>query len=193
MAADYELTIVITAVDDASATLASISANLIGDFAAIEKNAASFAAEVDQDLESIAPITASIAGDVDGLSQSLTGVTQSVSALSAAISVLGGEAVSLGSVESALSSFDTSLSQGSGLAGGFGVDSGNQLSSLVDLSQQQLALFSELASPSGALAPQQFVQNNTFNGILDPTSIVNQVLPELERLFARGTTLFNSF
>jgi len=44
-------------------------------------------------------------------------------------------------------------------------------------------------SPPSSL---QFVQNNTFNGILDPSAIQDQVIPELERAVTRGTTLLVS-
>ena len=153
---DFELTIVITAIDDASAVLQAVAAE-------VEQFDASLIA-VQQDtvetLQNLAQLSTALASGID----------------------LSGD----------LNAGDTG---DSGSLTGFNLLTGdtNPLSDLAGFSSQQPDLsgqtFGSDQSPPSSL---QFVQNNTFNGILDPSAIQDQVIPELERAVTRGTTLLVS-
>ncbi len=72
-------------------------------------------------------------------------------------------------------------------------DAGSSGGGLLSVSQQQLDVMNQLLDATrqgGGATP--IVQNNTFNGILDPSAIRDQVIPLLERAVAQGATLIGN-
>jgi hypothetical protein len=153
---DFELTIVITAIDDASAVLQAVAAE-------IEQFDASLIVVQQDTLETL----------------------QNLAQLSTA----------LGSGTDLSGDFNAGNPGDSGSLTGFDLLTGdtNPLSDLAGFSSQQPDLSGQtFGSQQSASSSLQFVQNNTFNGILDPSAIQDQVIPELERAVARGATLLAS-
>ncbi len=146
MADDLELTIVISAIDDASAVLQTLAAGIADDFNLIAAQAQGAETQIDN-----------IFGAVDNM---LVAIGQD--ALTALFS--------LEQLATAMSSvMDFSGGAGWGSSAGF------------DLGQMAAVI---PATPGSV----QLVQNNTFNGILDPGAIRDQIIPELERAVTRGAT-----
>jgi hypothetical protein len=80
----------------------------------------------------------------------------------------------------------TAPSVGTGGSGGGG--------DLLALSRQQLDVMSRLLDVTkSAQGSGHVVQNNTFNGILDPGTIREQIIPELERSLSLGITRLGGF
>jgi hypothetical protein len=157
--ADFELTIVITAIDDASAVLQTVAAE-------VEQFDASLTA-LQQDtlvtLQDLAQLTSALGSAID-------------------LSAGGGDDTGGYGDGSSISGFDPLTGDTNPL----GIDLSGFSSQQPDVSDQ--ALNAAQAGPSTL----QVIQNNTFNGILDPSAIQDQVIPELERAVARGTTLLAS-
>lgn len=229
--ADFELTIVIDAVDDASPVLQALAAQITENFAAIAVQTQEAEVEIDRGLGSIAPLFSELALGADqvsvAFSQADAGLslfdgllitlqqdaglaTQTLDGLAAA----GGAVADLGSAgggsfsSGLISGFDVLSGGGGGAGGGAGPTGGSPLSGfdflptagggapggdLVSLGQQQVSLMGQLVDATrGGQGAGQVVQNNTFNGILDPSTIRDQIIPELERAVSRGTTLLGS-
>lgn len=149
MADDLELTIVISAIDDASAVLHTLAAEIADDFNAIAAQAQGAETQIDN-----------IFGAVDNL---LVAIGQD--ALAALFS---------------LAQLATAMGSAMDIGGGGGAGPSSDL-------MGQFA-----AATPGAAGPVQVIQNNTFNGILDPGAIRDQIIPELERAVTRGATLLAS-
>jgi len=159
---DFELTIVITAIDDASAVLQTV------------------ASEIEQ-------FDASLSGLQQDTAETLQGLTQLSGALASAISLSAGAGADLSGAD--LGGDEDYSDQGS--LGGLGLltSDTNPLSDLAEFSNQAPDASGEaFGAAQGTPAALQVIQNNTFNGILDPSAIQDQVIPELERAVARGTT-----
>ena len=143
---DFELTIVISAIDDASAVLQTV------------------ASEIVQFDDSLIALQQDTLATLQGLDQLTT--------------VLGSA---------------TDLSGGGGSVGGFDFlsnDTNPLYGDFSGLSSQQPDLMGQMVGATqSAPSSVQLIQNNTFNGILDPSAIQDQVIPELERAVARGATL----
>jgi len=146
MADDLELTIVISAIDDASAVLHTLAAEISDDFNAIAAQAQGAETQIDN-----------IFGAVDNL---LVAIGQD--ALAALFS---------------LAQLATAMGSAMDIGGGGGAGPSSDL-------MGQFA-----AATPGAAGTVQVIQNNTFNGILDPGAIRDQIIPELERAVTRGATL----
>lgn len=150
MADDLELTIVISAIDDASAVLQTLAAEIADDFNAIAAQAQGAETQIDNIFGAVDNLTVAIGQDALA---ALFSLEQLASAMSSAMDFSGG--------------------------------AGWQSSAGLDLSQMA-------AATPGAAGPVQVIQNNTFNGILDPGAIRDQIIPELERAVTRGATLLAS-
>ena len=197
---DFELTIVISAIDDASAVLQTVAAEIVQDFDLISEQAKAAEADIEASLGAINPLFSELAqaanqasdafGMMSGVLSSfesslvslqqdmlttLQGFDQLASMMGSAMDVSGGG-------EGSMSGFSDFLSSGNPnpLSGDFSGFS-DQQSDLMGLSLGQTG------SP-----PLQVVQNNTFNGILDPSTIRDQIIPELELAVTRGATLLTA-
>jgi ABC-type transporter Mla subunit MlaD len=177
MADDLELTIVISAIDDASAVLQTLAAEITDDFNAIAAQTQATSAQIDGGIGSIGPMFGELVQDATDLSAAFSQAYAVVGALDDLLVSLeqdaAGALLSLGQLSTAMGS---AMDIGGG--GGAGPSS--------DLMGQFAG-----ATP-GAAGPVQVIQNNTFNGILDPGAIRDQIIPELERAVARGATSLTS-
>jgi len=165
---DFELSIVISAIDDASAVLQTVADEIVQDFNLISEQAKTAEADID-----------SVLGVFSSFDSSLVALQQDALAT---IQSLGQLTVAMGSV------MDLSDAGGGGSMSGFDFLSGNVNPLSIDLSgfsSQQGDVSTTQAAPSSL----QLVQNNTFSGILDPSTIQDQIIPELERAVTRGVTL----
>lgn len=156
---DFELTIVITAINDASAVLQTV------------------ATEVEQ-------FDASLTALQQDTLETLQDFAQLTSALGSAIDLGAGGGGDAGGYDDG------------GSIGGFEPLTGDTNPLGIDLSgfsSQPPDVTDQALNPSQAgPSTLQVIQNNTFNEILDPSAIQDQVIPELERAVARGTTLLAS-
>ena len=169
---DFELTIVISAIDDASAVLQTVASEIVQDFNLISEQAK--AAEAD--IDSILGVFSSFEDSLVALQQDALTTLQSLDQLT---TVMG----------SAMDVSDGG-SGGGGSMSGFDFLSGDANPLSIDLSGFSSQPGEQLVGATQA-APSslQVVQNNTFNGILDPGAIRDQIIPELERAVTRGATL----
>jgi len=172
MADDLELTIVIRAIDDASAVLRALATEIADDFNLIAAQAQSAELQINSGLNSIGPLFGALMQDANELSAGFSQVDAVLGAFDDLLVTLQQDArgalLSLGQLATAMGSA-MDVSGGGGSLAGF------------DMSQM-------LAAVQGAPGSVQVVQNNTFNGILDPGAIRDQIIPELERAVTRGAT-----
>jgi len=168
---DFELTIVISAIDDASAVLQTVASEIVQDFNLISEQAKTAEADIDSVLGAFSSFNASLVA----LQQDALATLQSLDQLTTVM----GSAMDLSGGGGSLSGFDFLSNDTNPLYG-----------DLSGLSSQQPNLMDQMVGATQA-APSslQLVQNNTFNGILDPSAIQDQIIPELERAVTRGVTL----
>ena len=191
---DFELTIVISAIDDASAVLQTVASEIVQDFNLISEQAK--AAEAD--IDSVLGVFSSFDSSLVALQADIDGVLGVFGSFDSSLVVLQQDALAtlqgLDQPASVMgSATDLSGSGDSGSLSGFDFlsDGTNPLyGDLSGLSNEQSDLTDQMvgatqASPSSL----QLIQNNTFNGILDPSAIQDQIIPELERAVTRGVTL----
>ncbi|MGD0074300.1 MAG: hypothetical protein ABSD31_08135 [Candidatus Binataceae bacterium] len=192
---DFELTIVLSAIDDASTVLQTVADEIVQDFNLISEQAKTAEADIDSVMAvfgSFGSSMVSLQADIDTALASFGSFDTSLVALQqdalTTIQSLGQLTVAMGTV---MGASDTAAGgEGGGSMSGFNFLSGdvNPLSTdLSGLSQQ-----SDVAATQATPAGLQLVQNNTFNGILDPSTIRDQIIPELELAVTRGASLLTS-
>jgi len=167
---DFELTIAISAIDDASAVLQTVADEIVQDFNLISEQAKT----AEADIDSVLGVFGSFDSFLVALQQDALATLQSLDQLTAAMG----------------SAMNVSGGGGGGSMSGFDFLSGDVNPLSIDLSgfsSQQGAQL--MGATQAAPSSLQVVQNNTFNGILDPGAIRDQIIPELERAVTRGATL----
>lgn len=188
---DFELSIVISAIDDASAVLQTVADEIVQDFNLISEQAQT----VEADIDTVLSVFSSFGSSLVSLQADIDSVLGGFGSFDSSLVALQQDALttiqSLGQLTTAMGSvMDTSDGTGGGAAGsmsGFDFGDVNPLSTdLSGLSSQQADVAATQA------APLQVVQNNTFNGILDPSTIRDQIIPELELAVTRGATLLTT-
>lgn len=173
MADDLELTIVINAIDDASAVLQTLAAGIADDFNEIVAQTQGASAQIDSGLGSIGPMFGELVQDANDLAAAFSQADTVVGVFDDLLVSLEQDA--LGALLG-LAQLSTAMGSAMDIGGGGGTGPSS------DLMGQWAA-----ATP-GASGTVQVVQNNTFNGILDPGAIRDQIIPELERAVTRGAT-----
>ncbi len=186
---DFELTIVISAIDDASAVLQTVADEIVEDFDLISEQAKTAEADIDTVLGVFSSFGSSLVAFQADMDTVLNGFGSFDSSLVALQQDALATTQSLGQLATAMgSAMDVSDGGAGGSMSGFDFLSGDVNPLSVDLSgfsSQQGDVGAAQAGPSSL----QVVQNNTFNGILDPGAIRDQIIPELERAVTRGATL----
>ncbi len=177
MADDLELTIVISAIDDASAVLQTLAAEITDDFSSIATQAQAASTQIDIGIGAISPMFGALVQDTADLSAAFYQAYSVVGAFDDLLVSLEQDA--LGALLS-LGQLSTAMGSAMDIGGsGNGVTSPDLIGQFAGVAQ-------------GGPGAVQVIQNKTFNGILDPGAIRDQIIPELERAVTRGATLLAS-
>jgi hypothetical protein len=213
---NFELTITILAIDEASAALEEMASRITADLAALSVDLAQNDEQLQQAGVAIEPIFTELAQESEVAQQALSGAAIALQILdqslvsfvqdaAQALPILA-EVVSaldaLGAGQQGLGGFDLLASSGGASSGDlFGVTglsqalggfdllaTGGSSDSVVPILQQQLDVMTQLLGATQGRVGAQIVQNNTFNGVADASWIQEQVIPALERAAALGTT-----
>ena len=215
MTDNLDITIVIRAVDEASAALDVLTKSISDDFTSLSSEAAVAGTDLQSGFSSVAPALSGIQEALNGLKDSLVQTTTDTSNLDTALAGLESSTHSPSVLEAHLSALQT-VEQNTALSNAavnlstapesvsptqahdllpLSANPNNDaaLSQLVDISRQQLQAIVELLDAVRGGSSGATSSDGTSVPPPDTSSFLSQLLPDLERALTRGATIFGNF